>query len=165
VTVTFPSGRTETIDAGEMNGFTWYQSVRYDGDSGFLGGFATINFDVAGVSHDIDRTTIAAPVYVARRFPTGNPFPLVDDYTEINFFGTVQTPTAAGLSPISFLLNSSQYNHSDFLTADDSQVGARDPGQAGASLVSNTLIDWLLARSEGRAPTPKPKKLGVVQTR
>ena len=74
-------------------------------------------------------------------------------------------PEAAGLSPISFLLNSSQYNHSDFLTADDSQVGARAPGQAGASLVSNTLIDWLLARSEGRAPTPKPKKLGVVQTR
>ena len=166
VTVTFPSGRTETIDAGEMNGFTWYQSVRYDGDSGFLGGFATINFDVAGVSHDIDRTVIAAPVYVARRgFSTTNPFPLVDDFTVINSVGTAQTPPAAGLSPISFLLNSSQYNHSDFLTADDSQVGARTPGQAGASLVSNTLIDWLLARSKGRAPTPKPKELGVVQTR
>ena len=166
VTVTFPSGRTETIDAGEMNGFTWYQSVRYDGDSGFLGGFATINFDVAGVSHDIDRTTIAAPVYVARRgFSITNPFPLVDDFTVINSLGTAQTPTAAGLSPISFLLNSSQYNHSDFLTADDSQAGARTPGQAGASLVSNTLIDWLLSRSEGRAPTPKPKKLGVVQMR
>ncbi|MHC4066781.1 MAG: alpha/beta hydrolase, partial [Planctomycetota bacterium] len=83
----------------------------------------------------------------------------------INSFGTVQSPTAADLSPISFLLNSSQYNHSDFLTADDAQAGARTPGQAGASLVSNTLIDWLLARSEGRAPTPKPKNLGVVQMR
>jgi hypothetical protein len=130
--------------------------------------FETINFDIAGVSHDIDRTTIAAPVYVARRLPIpgGNPFPLVDDYTEINFSGTEQSPTAVGLSPINQFINSSQYNHSDFLTADDSQVGApREPGQAGASLVSNTLIDWLLARSEGRAPTPKPKKLGVVQTR
>jgi pimeloyl-ACP methyl ester carboxylesterase len=166
VTVDFPSGRSETIDAGEMNGFTWYQSVRYDGDSGFLGRFQVINFDVAGVSHDIDRTTIAAPTYVARRAPTaGNPFPLVDDYTEINVFGTVQSPTAAGLSPISPVINASQYNHTDFLTADDSLAGARTPGQAGASLTSNTLVDWLLARSEGRTPVPKPKKLGVVKAR
>jgi len=166
VTVNFPSGRTETIDAGEMNGFTWYQSVRYDGDSGFLGGYNVINFDIADVSHDIDRTTIATPTYVARRFPSsGNPFPLVDDYTEINFFGTVQSPTAAGLSPISPLIKSSQYNHSDFLTADDSLAGVRTPGQAGASLTSNTLVDWILSRTEGRTPMPKPKKLGVVKKR
>ncbi len=166
VTVNFPSGRIETIDAGEMNGFTWYQSVRYDGDSGFLGGYEVINFDVAGVSHDIDRGTIAAPAYVARRgFPGSSPFPLVDDYTEINLFGTTQSPTAAGLSPISPFINSSQYNHSDFLTADDSLAGVRTPGQAGASLTSNTLVDWLLARVEGRTPVPKPKKLGVVKTR
>jgi pimeloyl-ACP methyl ester carboxylesterase len=167
VTVNFPSGRSETLDAGEMNGFTWYQSVRYDGDSGFLGGFQVINFDVAGVSHDIDRTTIAAPTYVARRFPTtgGNPFPVVDDYTEINFFGTVQSPTASALTPISPAINSSQYNHSDFLAADDSLAGVRTPGQAGASLTSNTLVDWLLARSAGRTPMPKPKTLGIVKTR
>jgi pimeloyl-ACP methyl ester carboxylesterase len=166
VTVDFPSGRTETIDAGEMNGFTWYQSVRYDGDMGFLGGYQVIDFDIAGVSHDIDRRPIAAPVYVARRSPTsGNPFPLVDDYTEINFLGATQSPTAAALSPIDPMLNSSQYNHSDFLTADDSLSGVREPGQAGASLTSNTLIDWLLARSAGKTPLPKPKKLGVVKTR
>ena len=40
-----------------------------------------------------------------------------------------------------------------------------DIGQAGASLTSNTLIDWLLARSEGRLSAPKPKKFGVVKTR
>jgi pimeloyl-ACP methyl ester carboxylesterase len=166
VTVEFPSGRTETIDAGEMNGFTWYQSVRYDGDSGFLGSYKVIDFDLGGVSHDIDRTTISAPTYVARRFPSsGNPFPLVDDYTEINLFGTVQSPTAEGLSPIDPLINSSQYNHSDFLTADDSLAGVRTPGEAGASLTSNTLVDWMLARTEGRTPTPKPKKLGMVKTR
>jgi pimeloyl-ACP methyl ester carboxylesterase len=166
VTVDFPSGRTETIDAGEMNGFTWYQSVRYDGDSRFLGRYQVVDFDIAGVSHDIDRTTIAAPVYVARRgFSATNPFPLVDDFTLINSLGTTQTAAAASLSPIDPTLNSSQYNHSDFLTADDSQAGVRTPGQAGASLTSNTLIDWLLARSTGRVPTPEPKRLGVVQTR
>ena len=125
-----------------------------------------IDFDVAGVSHDIDRTTIAAPVYVARRFPSsGNPYPLVGDYTEINAFGTVQSPSAAGLSPISPVLNSALYNHSDFLPAGDSLAGVRTPGEAGASLTSNTLIDWILARSTGRTPTPSPDKLGVVQTR
>lgn len=166
VTVNFPSGRSETIDAGEMNGFTWYQSVRCDGDSRFLGDFQVINFDVMGVSHDIDRTTIAAPTYVARRLPTaGNPFSLVDDYTEINFLGTVQSPTAAGLSPLSPALNASQYAHTDFLTADDSLAGVRTPGQAGASLTSNTLVDWILARTEGRTPMPKPNKLGVVKVR
>lgn len=166
VTATFPTGRVETIDAGEMNGFTWYQSVRYDGDSGFLGGFQVVNFDIAGVSFDIDRTTIAAPVYVSGRgFSTTNPYPLVDDFTRTNSFGTVQSSTAAALSPISPLINSSQYGHTDFVTADDSQAGVRAPGQAGASLVSNTLIDWLLARSEGRSSMPRPKKLGVVQTR
>jgi len=167
VTVTFPAtGRVETIDAGEMNGFTWYQSVRYDGDSGFLGQYQVIDFDVAGVSHDIDRTTIAAPVYVARRgTSTTNPFPLVDDFTIINSLGTSQSDTAAALSPIDPAINSSQYGHTDFMMADDSQAGARRPGQAGASLTSNTLIDWLLERSRGRAPTPKPSKLGVVQTR
>ena len=78
ITVNFPSGRTETIDAGEMNGFTWYQSTRYDMDSGFLGAYQVVNFDEDGVSHNIDRTTIAAPVYVARRgFSSANPFPLV----------------------------------------------------------------------------------------
>jgi hypothetical protein len=156
----------ETIDAGEMNGFTWYQSVRYDGDSGFLGQYQVIDFDVAGVSHDIDRTTIAAPVYVARRgISTTNPFPLVDDFSIINSLGTTQSPVAAALTPIDPAINSAQYGHTDFMMADDSQAGVRTPGQAGASVASNTLIDWLLERSEGRAPTPKPKKLGVVQTR
>lgn len=166
VTVTFPTGRVETIDAGEMNGFTWYQSVRYDGDSSFLGRYQVIDFDMAGVSHDIDRTVIAAPVYVARRgLSTTNPFPLVDDFTIINSLGTTQSDVAAARSPIDPALNSFQYGHTDFMMADDSQAGARRPGQAGASLTSNTLIDWLLERSTGRAPTPKPKKLGVVQTR
>jgi pimeloyl-ACP methyl ester carboxylesterase len=166
VMVTFPTGRVETIDAGEMNGFTWYQSVRYDGDSGFLGQYQVIDFDVAGVSHDIDRTTIAAPVYVARRgTSTTNPFPLVDDFTIINSLGTSQSDAAAALSPIDPAINSFQYGHTDFMMADDSQAGARTPGQAGASVTSNTLIDWLLERSKGRAPTPKPAELGVVQTR
>jgi len=165
ITVNFPSGRMETIDAGEMNGFTWYQSTRYDMDSGFLGAYQVVNFDEDGVSHDIDRTTIAAPVYVARQGGSANPFPLVSDFTNINRLGTTQSAAAAALSPIAAEINSSQYGHTDFMMADDSQAGVRTPGQAGASVTSNTLIDWLLERSEGRAPTPKPKKLGVVQTR
>ncbi len=166
ITVNFPSGRTETIDAGEMNGFTWYQSTRYDMDSGFLGRYQVINFDEDGVSHDIDRTTIAAPVYVARRGSSlTNPFPLVSDFTNINSAGTTQSAAAATLSPIAAGINSSQYGHTDFMLADDSLGGVRTPGQAGASLTSNTLIDWLLARSVGRISAPKPKKLGVVKTR
>jgi hypothetical protein len=165
ITVTFPSRRTETIDAGEMNGFTWYQSTRYDMDSGFLGRYQVVNFDEDEVSHDIDRTTIAAPVYVARQGGSANPFPLVSDFTNINSGGTTQSAAAAALSPIAAEINSSQYGHTDFMLADDSLGGVRTPGQAGASLTSNTLIDWLLARSEGRISAPKPKKLGVVKTR
>jgi hypothetical protein len=109
---------------------------------------------------------IAAPVYVARRgVSTTNPFPLVHDFTIINSLGTTQSDEAAALSPLDPAINSSQYGHTDFMMADDSQAGVRTPGQAGASLTSNTLIDWLLERSTGRAPTPKPRKLGVVQTR
>jgi hypothetical protein len=134
-------------------------------DSGFLGRYQVVNFDEDEVSHDIDRTTIAAPVYVARQGGSANPFPLVSDFTNINSGGTTQSAAAAALSPIAAEINSSQYGHTDFMLADDSLGGVRTPGQAGASLTSNTLIDWLLARSEGRISAPKPKKLGVVKTR
>jgi hypothetical protein len=32
------------------------------------------------------------------------------------------------------------------------------------SAVSDTLIDWMLKRSKGRAVVPTPKQLGVVKT-
>jgi hypothetical protein len=39
------------------------------------------------------------------------------------------------------------------------------PGQPGASVVADTLVDWMLARSEGRAHVPTPKQLGVYNAR
>jgi hypothetical protein len=166
VTVDFPVSGTQTIDAGELNGFDWYQSVRYDIDSSFVGGFQNLDFSAQGVSFDVDKTTIAAPVYVASRGPSRlNPFPLVDDYSAIGAFGTAQSASAAALSPIDPAINSIHYGHSDFVTADDSLAGAVQPGQAGASLVSNTLIDWMLARKSGQTRVPNPNKLGVRQAR
>jgi hypothetical protein len=161
----FPVSGTRTIDHRELNGFTWYQSSRYDLDSGFVGGFQMIQLDQDGVTYDVDKTAIAAPIYAAARGFPSNPFPLVDDSTVIGSFGTTQSPTAAGLSPIPPATNSAHYGHVDFITADDSLSGAVPPGVPGSSLVGETLIDWILARKQGRTHTPNPNALGVLKTR
>jgi len=44
---------------------------------------------------------------------------------------------------------------------DDTVAGQVTPGKPGASAVSNTLIDWVLAHSTGRAAVPTPRQLGA----
>jgi hypothetical protein len=154
------------IYAGDMNPATWYPSNRYDGDMGFLGTFHSVNIQQAGVSLDIDRDTINIPVYMARRTnAASNVLPLVTDYTEINRTGVTQTAQAAALTPIDPAINVALYNHTDLVSADDALAGQTTPGQPGASAVSDTLIDWMLARAQGRARTPSPAELGVRQVR
>lgn len=166
VVVGFPVSGPRIIYAGDMNASTWYPSIRYDSDMAFLGTFHTVNIEQQGVSLDIDRDAIDVPVYMARRTNVAsNVNPLVTDYTEINRAGVTQTAEAAALTPFDPAINVALYNHTDVVSADDSLAGQVTPGQPGASAVSDTLIDWVLARSQGRARTPRPADLGVRKVR
>ena len=150
-----------------MTANNFYPSERYDYDSQFYGRFRVIKVSAGGVSLDIDKTAIAGvPVYVARRSASpqaDNPFPGVSDYTEINRTGTHQSDGARAISPIDPLINVALYNHTDIITADDSLAGMVQPGEPGANAVSDTLTDWVLKRSKGRAEIPAPRKLGVTE--
>jgi pimeloyl-ACP methyl ester carboxylesterase len=162
IPVTLPTGREALVYAGEMNGTNWYQPQRYELDMGFLGAFRSVNVDQDGVKYDIDRNTIAAPCFVARRgSSTTNPFPLVTDFSNINSLGATQTAAAAALSPLDPAIDVSQYQHTDFVMADNSRAGERTPGEAGASAASGPLVGWLLARSQGTVRMPSPLALGV----
>ena len=103
-------------------------------------------------------------VYVAHQTTNttlNNPFPLVTDFTEINKNGVFQTAAAKTTTPFDPAINVSLYFHTDFVSADDTLAGQVTPGKPGASAVSNTLIDWVLAHSKGRATVPTPRQLGV----
>ena len=145
-----------------------YPSERYDGDMQFLGRFKTIKIAEQGVNLDIDKTAIAKiPAYVARQSTSttfGNPFPQVMDFTEVNKTGTHQTEAAAALTPFDKNINSALYFHTDYVSVDDSLAGQVTPGKPGSSAVANTLIEWVLKRSVGRAKVPTPKSLGVMET-
>ncbi|HVS13523.1 MAG TPA: hypothetical protein VMV46_06350 [Thermoanaerobaculia bacterium] len=154
-----------TLDARVLNGMTWYQSRRYDLDLRFLGQYVRIDFERAGVRHDVDKSAIAVPVYVAARQDRENPFPAVTDYTAIGPGGLTQTRQALARGPFDATLSTRFYGHSDFLSADDSSAGSVKPGEPGANVVSATLVDWLLARSSGTVRTPDPDRLGVVDWR
>ena len=93
-----------------------------------------------------------------------NPFPKVTDFTEINRTGTYQTDPARALTPLDPAINVALYHHTDFMSADDSLAGKVRPGEPGASAVADTLVEWVLKRSSGRAVTPTPKSLGVRET-
>jgi hypothetical protein len=160
------SGR-KWIYAGDMNPSTWYPSNRYDSDMSFLGAYHSVKIADQNVDLDIDRDAITIPIYMARQSDTTdlvNVQPLVTDYTEINRTGAYQTPEAAALSPVASTINVALYHHTDFVSSDDSSAG-RDPsitpGQPGVSAISNTLIDWVLARAKGKADVPSPRALGV----
>ena len=154
------SGRV-TLDARVLNGLTWYQSRRYDLDLRFLGQFRSIGIDRAGVRHQIDKSGISAPVYVAARQERENPFAAVTDYTAIGPQGLTQSDAARAKGPFDTTLSTRLYGHSDFLTADDSLADSVKPGEPGANVVSATLVDWVLARSSGTVRTPDPDKLRV----
>ncbi len=167
VTLNFAASGKQTIDAAYQVAFNWYPSERYDGDMAFVGRFRSLKLHERGVNLDIDKGAITAiPVYVARQSATANlnnPFPQVTDFTEINKKGTFQTDAARKLTPFDPAINAALYFHTDFVSADDSLEGMGTPGQPGVSAVSNTLIDWVLKRSKGRASVPTPKQLGVVK--
>ncbi|MEM1248910.1 MAG: hypothetical protein AAGK22_21190 [Acidobacteriota bacterium] len=154
------SGRV-TLDARALNGITWYQSRRYDIDSQFLGSFARISIDQNGVRHDIDKTLVASPVYVASQGPRANPFPKVTDYTSISAAGTSQSEAAKARSAIDPEIDAALYGHTDFMAADDS-VGTGRPGEPGTNVVTHTLLDWILARAKGTVRVPTADELGVV---
>lgn len=166
VTVNFASGK-RTIDASYQISFNWYASERYEGDMRFVGQFRTFKLQERGVNLDVDKAAIAnIPVYVARQSQTAalnNPFPGVSDFTEVNKKGTFQTDEAKKITPFDSAINAALYFHTDFVSADDSLEGKGTPGQPGVSAVSNTLIDWVLKRSKGRASVPTPKQLGVTK--
>ena len=167
VTVKFAVAGTKTLDAADMIGANWYSAERWDYDANFVGRFKTLKVDRDGVKLDVDKTAIAdIPVYVARQGFTqgvsGNPFPGVTDYTEINKTGTWQTPSANAITPFDPKINAAILHHTDFVSADDSTPDMGRPGDAGNSAVANTLIDWVLKRSKGAAGVPTPKALGVV---
>ncbi|MDX2033610.1 MAG: alpha/beta hydrolase [Blastocatellia bacterium] len=162
---TFAESGARTIDAGYLVASNWYPSERYEGDMRFVGQFRALKIQTKGVNLDMDKGAIAGiPVYVARQSNAAslnNPFPQVSDFTEINKKGLFQTDAAKKISPFDPAINAALYHHSDFISADDSLEGKALPGQPGASAVADTLIDWLLKRSRGRADVPTPKQLGV----
>jgi len=167
VTVDFAQSGRKVVDASDMLAANWYPSERWDYDAAFVGRFKTLKLDRDGVRLDVDKSAIARiPVYVARQGfiagVSGNPFPGVTDYTEVNRTGAWQTDEAKAVSPIDPKINVAILHHTDFVSADDSTPDAVRPGEPGSSAVANTLIDWVLKRSRGVAATPTPKSLGVV---
>ena len=172
-TYAFKTSGARTIDAREFVTANWYPSERYEADMSFVGAGPTFVFDYKGVSIDIDKSVVKVPLYYAHQGPastaTPSVFPLVTDYTNIGSTGTVQSAEAAAKSPVSTTVTSQFYKHTDFVAADDSlsgQANAPQPGQPGVSLVANTLIGWMLARTGTRPATvPTPGQLGVVNTR
>ena len=167
VTVTFADSGPKTIDASNLIGSNFYPSERHDFDASWFGKWAVIKVQIDGMNVDLDKTGLDLPVYVARRSSTphaDNPFAHVTDYTEINRTGTYQTDAAKAASPIDPKVNVALYNHTDIVSADDALAGQVRPGEPGASAISDTLIDWVLKRSKGRAEVPTPKALGVTET-
>jgi hypothetical protein len=165
VTLRFEESGDRTLDARVLNGMTWYQSRRYDLDLAFLGGFQVVRLNRESVRYDVDKTTVALPVYVAAREARANPFPRVEDYTAIGPQGTSQSEVARRVSPFDPSIQNRLYGHSDFLTADDSTSDAVRPGEPGSSVVANTLLPWLLARSVGTVRVPSSERLGVTSWR
>lgn len=165
VTLDFKDSGRRVIDASGMTPFNWYQAERWDFDANFVGRYRVLKVSQDGVNIDVDKTVIAnIPVYVARQSPNpqaANPFPGVSDYTEINKTGTYQSDSARALTPIDPKINAAIYFHSDFIAANDSRAGKVAPGEPGASVVSNTLVDWVLKRARGVARTPTPAAMGV----
>jgi len=139
----------------------------------FVGSGPTFVFDYKGVKIDVDKSLVKVPLYYAHQGPasTTSPsvFPLVTDYTNIGSTGTVQSAEATTKSPVDPAITSRYYKHTDFVSADDSlgeRPGAAAHGQPGVSLVANTLVDWVFARTGSKLATvPSPKDLGVINTR
>lgn len=173
VTYRFPVSGVQTIDAREIVTSNWYPSERYELEMKFVSAGPTFKFNYKGVALDVDKSLIDIPLYYANQRPASatmpSVFPLVTDYTNIGATGTVQSPIAAAKSPIAAGINTRYYKHTDYVAADDSlseHPFAPAPGMPGSSLVANTLVDWVLARTGGKAArVPTPRELDVVISR
>jgi hypothetical protein len=165
LTHTFRASGKKTWDASALTANDWYPSERYAADIKFLRAFKTAKIHDRNVDIDLDRSAIVnLPVYAASSDRNAMPqysLPLVNDYTHINHNGTFQTQAARSIQPLDQSINSQHYSHADFTSADDS-IAKQKPGEPGSSLVSNTLIEWMLKRSDRAADVPSPAKLGVV---
>ncbi|SFP93016.1 hypothetical protein SAMN03159339_4694 [Variovorax sp. 770b2] len=169
----FRTSGQRTVDAREIVTANWYPSERYEAEMSFVGAGPTFVFDHKGIHIDVDKSVVNVPLYYAHQGPASptNPsvFPLVTDYTNIGSTGTVQSAEAVAKSRVDPVVSSQYYKHTDFVSADDSLAGtpgAAAPGQPGVSLVANTLVDWVFARTGSKlAAVPSPKELGVVNTR
>lgn len=173
VTYDFPLSGPTTIDAREIVTTNWYPSERYELEMKLVSAGPTFMFHYKGVALDVDKSLIDIPLYYANQRPASTTapsvFPLVTDYTNIGASGTVQSAIAAAKSPIPARINTRYYKHTDFVAADDS-LGERSspptPGMPGSSLVANTLVDWVLARTGDKAArVPTPRELNVVFSR
>lgn len=161
------SGEVE-IDAGAANYANWYLPNRYSSDVFFLGSRQLIQFDRDGVSYDIDKSSIAAPILqISAQGPfDGSSFPKVTDYTSIHRGGVVQSEQAKSLSPIDPKIDTRLYRHGDFaLKQDISLAGKVAPGEIGNSVMVDPLLDWVLARVGPPVATPPDKELGVRSLR
>ncbi len=173
ITYNFPISGPKTVDAREIVTANWYPSERYEAEMSFVGAGTNFTFDYKGLKTNIDKSVVNIPLYYAHQGPASatapSVFPLVTDYTNIGSTGTVQSATAAAKSAVAATITSQYYKHTDFVSADDSLGETANPpvpGQPGASLVANTLVDWIFARTGTKtAAVPSPKDLGVVNTR
>jgi pimeloyl-ACP methyl ester carboxylesterase len=169
----FPASGARTVDAREVVTTNWYPSERYEADMSFAGAGPTYTFDYKGVNFNVDKSLVTVPLYYAHQGPasTSAPsvFPQVSDYTNIGSTGTLQSAAAAAKSPIATSISSRYYKHTDFVSADDSlgdSASRPAPGDPGSSLVANTLVDWIIARTGSKPATvPTPADLGVVLSR
>jgi pimeloyl-ACP methyl ester carboxylesterase len=173
VTYNFRTSGQRTVDAREIVTANWYPSERYEAEMSFVGAGPTFVFDYKGLKIDVDKSVVDVPLYYAHQGAASavapSVFPLVSDYTNIGSTGTVQSAQASSKSRVDPAVSSQYYKHTDFVSADDSlsgQAGAPLPGQPGVSLVANTLVDWVFARTGSKlAAVPAPKDLGVVNAR
>ncbi len=173
VTFNFPVSGSRTVDAREVVTANWYPSERYDVEMSFVGAGPTFAFNYKGVNINIDKSVVNVPLYYAHQGPASTTapsvFPNVTDYTNIGSTGTLQSATAIARSPVPASVSSRHYKHTDFVAADDSLGDGPSrpaPGEPGSSLVANTLVDWVFARTGARpAAVPTPAELGVALSR
>jgi hypothetical protein len=151
------AGGIRTIDASFGVGWGWYSSNRYHSvDIPFLNRFRKVLIDRPdlGIELDFDKTAVTIPVieYTVHHGTT-NPFNGAD-FTAVEPGGiAIETPLAAKRSPIDPATSLRLYKNVDIHTADNSKGslvarGAIAPGDAGAQPIPDTVVGWILARSD-----------------
>lgn len=147
-------------------GDLWYSSNRYHADLA-----RARTFDAPEV-HVTARSRIDIPLIVYARggvtlagaagAPDVEGFARrtkIGDWTFVDERGVHSSAPARLRTELPEGTNTRLYNHSDFLRAENSRAGKVAPGMVGANVVTNTALQWLLARATGTTPVPPPEKL------